>query len=345
MNFLESRWRIILICAAAGFLYGCFNFISGRIHPPGCSFVELRPQVALLMFVGIIYGPVAGFVVGCTGDSMGYALQGLGFFHAWNWSIGNGFIGMIPGMARFWSIHEVRSGRDFQVILLLVFLASSLPIVFAASLDTLCSRISFIESAYTLILPAFITDAIFSLLLVPVMLLLFRKMVVTIELRIMLITTYPLILAVLLTYGVSNWSTLREDMSDATLIRDFYNIGILSLCVLTVGLAASTFLTRRITRPVVSLTTAARSIADGNYEPSEDLREAACRDDEMGQLAGVFEQMKHEVYSREQRLKQEVRELKIEIDRSRQRDEVEKITGTDYFKNLREKASRLRNRE
>ncbi len=345
MNFLTPKWRIILVCAVSGVLYGCFNFISGRIHPPGCSFVELRPQVALPIFVGIVHGPVCGFVVGCFGDSFGYALQGLGVFHAWNWSIGNGFIGMIPGLARYWSIREVRSGRDFQLILLLIFLASSLPIVFAASLDTLRSQIGFMEITYTLILPAFITDAIFGLLLVPAMLLLFRKMTVTIETRIMLVTTYPLILAVLLTYGASNWSALREEMSDAVLIRDFYNIGILSLCVLTVGLAASTFLTRRITRPVVSLTTAALSIAKGDYQPSDDLGEIVSRNDEMGQLAGVFEQMRHEVDSREQRLKQEVRELKIEIDKSRQSAEVKKITGTDYFKNLRDKADKLRNQE
>jgi energy-coupling factor transport system substrate-specific component len=342
LSFLKSKWKILLICFAGAILYGCFNFISGRIHPPGCTFVELRPQVMLPMFIGIVYGPLAGFVVGCLGDSLGYGLQGLSLFHAWNWSVGNGFIGMIPGLARVWGIEKVRTGRDFQLILLLIFLASSLPIVFAASLDTLLSHISFIDSTYTLILPAFITDAIFGLLLVPAMLLLFRKMIVTIEMRIMLMTTYPLILAVLLTYMASNWSTLRESMSDTTLIRDFYNLGILSLCVLITGLIASTFLTRKITRPVVSLTDAAVSIANGDYHPSADLEETAARDDEMGQLAGVFEQMRHQVYSREQRLKQEVSELKIEIDKSKQSAEVKKITGTDYFKNLREKASKLR---
>ena len=101
MKPLKSEWKTILVCLVAGILYGCFNFISGCIHPPGCSFVELRPQVALPMFAGLVYGPIAGFVVGCLGDRTGYALQGLGIFHAWNWSIGNGFIGMIPGLARY----------------------------------------------------------------------------------------------------------------------------------------------------------------------------------------------------------------------------------------------------
>ncbi len=345
MIWLKSRWKTALVCLAAAILYGCFNFISGKIHPPGCSFVELRPQVVLPICMGLIYGPLAGFVVGAFGDRLGYAFQGLSIFHAWNWSIGNGFIGMIPGMARFWSIRQVRTGRDFQLVLMLIFLATSLPIVFAASLDTLFSKIDFVQTTYTLILPAFITDAIFGLLFVPVMLLVFRKMIITLELRIMLLTTYPLVLAVLFTYAAGNWSALGVNMSDLTLIRDFYNLGILSLSVLAVGLVTSTFLTRMITRPVVSLTVAAGSIAKGDYQHCGDLDEVVSREDEMGQLAKVFEQMRDEVYSREQRLKQEVRELKIEIDKSKQSAEVKKITGTDYFKQLREKASKLRSQE
>ncbi|MEJ2708535.1 MAG: cyclic nucleotide-binding domain-containing protein [Anaerolineales bacterium] len=49
-----------------------------------------------------------------------------------------------------------------------------------------------------------------------------------------------------------------------------------------------------------------------------------------------------EVYSREQRLKQEVAELKIEIDQVKQDRQVAEITETEYFYQLREKARQLR---
>lgn len=62
----------------------------------------------------------------------------------------------------------------------------------------------------------------------------------------------------------------------------------------------------------------------------------------MGQLARVFQRMALEVYAREQRLKQQVQELRIEIDRTRQAQQVDQITGTDYFKTLRRKAQDLR---
>lgn len=330
------------ICLILGAFYGGFNALSGAFHPPGCSFVELRPQVALPMFAGIIYGPLAGFFVGCLGDRLGYAMTGMSVAYAWNWSIGNGFIGMIPGFVRYLGIGKIKSCREFQIMLVLVVLASFLPIVFAASLDAAISGVSFHDSIYTLILPAFITDAIFGLILVPAMLAAVRKMLITIETRIMLMTSYPLIFAVLLTYAFSNWSTFRDNLSDALLIRSFYNLGILSLLVLITGLAAATFLARRITSPVVCVTNAAGAIAKGDYEPAAGLREMALRDDEMGQLAVVFQDMVQKVYDREQQLKEQVCELKIEIDRNKQSREVARITETDYFKCLRQKAKKLR---
>lgn len=338
----KSRLGVGFICLALGGLYGVFNAISGAFHPPGCSFVELRPQVALPMFAGIVYGPLAGFLVGCLGDRVGYALTGLSIAHAWNWSIGNGFIGMIPGFVRFLGIGTIRSCREYQIMLLLVVLASLLPIAFAASLDTVLSGVNLEESIYSLILPAFITDAMFGLLFVPAMLVAVRKMLVTIETRIMLTTTYPLIFSVLLTFGFSNWTDFGKDMSDALLIHSFYNLGILSLLVLMAGLATATFLANRLTRPVVCVTDAAGCIAKGDYEPSPALKELTSRNDEMGQLANVFEDMMQKVYDREKELKEQVCELKIEIDRTRQTQEVARITGTEYFKCLREKAKKLR---
>ena len=62
----------------------------------------------------------------------------------------------------------------------------------------------------------------------------------------------------------------------------------------------------------------------------------------LGQLARVFQQMIREVYAREQRLQQQVQELRIEVDKARQTQQVSKITGTDYFQQLRGKANNLR---
>ena len=89
------------------------------------------------------------------------------------------------------------------------------------------------------------------------------------------------------------------------------------------------------------VTAAAVAVEAGVYEP-ESLDQVAKRTDELGQLARVFQRMVREVYTREQRLKQQVAELRIEIDEVKQARQVAEITGTDYFRELRKKAGKLR---
>jgi len=86
---------------------------------------------------------------------------------------------------------------------------------------------------------------------------------------------------------------------------------------------------------------AAADVETGRFE-SRQLDGVAGRDDALGQLARVFQRMAAEVRSREDRLKQEVRQLRIEIDDARAARQVAEITQTEYFQDLQAKASKLR---
>ncbi len=94
-------------------------------------------------------------------------------------------------------------------------------------------------------------------------------------------------------------------------------------------------------RTVAHLTDAAAAVEAEIFAP-ESLAEVAARSDDLGQLARVFQHMAREVYAREQRLKQQVAELRIEVDKARKTQQVSQITGTDYFKQLRGQARDLR---
>ncbi len=85
----------------------------------------------------------------------------------------------------------------------------------------------------------------------------------------------------------------------------------------------------------------AAAVEEGRFEP-ESLDAVALRTDALGQLARVFQRMAREVRAREERLQQQVEELRIEIDEARQAHKVAEITDTDYFKGLREQAADLR---
>lgn len=92
---------------------------------------------------------------------------------------------------------------------------------------------------------------------------------------------------------------------------------------------------------VERLTAVAASVETGAYETAG-LEVVARRTDPLGQLARVFRRMVQEVQAREERLKQEVRELRIEIDQTRQAQKVAEITESDYFRSLRSQADSLR---
>lgn len=86
---------------------------------------------------------------------------------------------------------------------------------------------------------------------------------------------------------------------------------------------------------------AAETLEAGAFDPAP-LAEVAGRDDALGTLARSFSRMAAEVRAREDRLQREVQDLRIEIDLARQAQRVEEITSTDYFRELRGRASELR---
>lgn len=86
---------------------------------------------------------------------------------------------------------------------------------------------------------------------------------------------------------------------------------------------------------------AATALEAGAFEPAS-LAAVAERSDALGLLARSFARMAGEVRAREERLRAEVAELRIEIDEARQARRVEEITSSDYFQDLRGRASELR---
>lgn len=93
-----------------------------------------------------------------------------------------------------------------------------------------------------------------------------------------------------------------------------------------------------------------RQIARGDYsqiavdqainETHEDRQ--AADEHKAGQLLSAFFKMVQEVKAREEQLKQEVRKLTLEIDEARRRQQVQEVTGTEFYAHLKAEAARLR---
>jgi CheY-like chemotaxis protein len=96
-------------------------------------------------------------------------------------------------------------------------------------------------------------------------------------------------------------------------------------------------------RQVEAVTAAAAAVEAGAFREAQ-LEEVAGRPDALGRLARVFRQMAHEVRAREERLQQQVRQLRVQVDEARKARQVAEITETGYFQELQQKAALLRKR-
>jgi len=92
---------------------------------------------------------------------------------------------------------------------------------------------------------------------------------------------------------------------------------------------------------VERVTDAASALEENRFDPAM-LQAVAVREDALGILARSFARMAGEVRAREERLRREVAELRIEIDETKQAQRVAEITGSDYFQDLRGRAAELR---
>ncbi len=101
MNFERSTlWevnsRTIVYAAIGAALYGIL--LVAQVPIPGTT-VSVRPAFALVPFFGYAFGPVVGFFTGLVGNAVGDQISGWGLLTSWNWSIANGLVGLIAGLA------------------------------------------------------------------------------------------------------------------------------------------------------------------------------------------------------------------------------------------------------
>src|SRR3954465_6146882 len=92
----EVNSRTIVYAAIGAALYGIL--LVAQIPIPG-STVSIRPAFAIVPFFGYAFGPVVGFFTGLVGNAIGDQISGWGALTSWNWSLANGLVGLIAGLA------------------------------------------------------------------------------------------------------------------------------------------------------------------------------------------------------------------------------------------------------
>jgi len=107
-------------------------------------------------------------------------------------------------------------------------------------------------------------------------------------------------------------------------------------------LASVLVISNRIAAPIRSLSNVAVRIGEGQYDLADQIK--AWTRDEVSTLTEIFNLMVEKVREREEKLKKQVAALQIIIDRTKQKEQVKAITDTDFFQELQDKASEMRQR-
>jgi energy-coupling factor transport system substrate-specific component len=167
-NLWEVSSRTIVYAAIGAALYGIL--LVAQVPIPG-STVSIRPAFALVPFFGYAFGPVVGFFVGLVGNAIGDQISGWGALTSWNWSIANGLVGLIAGLAplylaRWATSREVRDraigGAVAGAIAVIVGFLFTFTDVIIQSGNT-------VGASWSLYLTVIVSDLIATIILVPIL--------------------------------------------------------------------------------------------------------------------------------------------------------------------------------
>ena len=167
----RQRWIITIVAAAAGAaLYGVSIYLTAVLDIPGADNVQVRPGVAIPVVCGALFGPLAGFVAGFAGNFATDWLLGWGFWPFWY--IGNGIMGLAGGIYRGTNPNFARLSTAASVTSRAVagiFIGMSI-----ASISELWdTQSSWSDVVYVNFLPAFLSNTVNVVILVPIILLIY----------------------------------------------------------------------------------------------------------------------------------------------------------------------------
>lgn len=157
--------REVVYGAIGAALYGVLSWVTNVVPLPAAGNVTFRPAVAVLVFFGVAFGPWAGLIAGLVGNTLGDAISGWGFF--WNWSVGNGLMGMIPGLA-MGMIASYNKPRDIGVAVGFGLLGIAVGMLFASLSEMFVGGIDMSTALVGYFTPAFLGNAVVTVVLLPI---------------------------------------------------------------------------------------------------------------------------------------------------------------------------------
>jgi len=170
----NSTWefgtRQVVYGAIGAALYGVFSWATNIFPLPAAGNVTFRPAVAVLIFFGVAYGPIVGLLAGFIGNTIGDGLSGWGFY--WNWSLGNGLMGMVPGLISA-AINDFKAQSNIMKAVGWGVLGIAVGMLFASLTEMFTSGIDITTAVGGYFVPAFIGNLVVVAILLPILMIAF----------------------------------------------------------------------------------------------------------------------------------------------------------------------------
>lgn len=166
--------RQVVYGAIGAALYGVLSWATNVFPLPAAGNISFRPAVAVLIFFGVAYGPWVGLLAGLIGNTLGDALTGWGLY--WNWSVGNGLMGFVPGLAMA-MIHDFRNKRDIGIAIGFGIVGIIVGMLFASLTEIMVGGIDLSTALVGYATPAIIGNVIVTIILLPILMVAFQAVV------------------------------------------------------------------------------------------------------------------------------------------------------------------------
>ena len=292
---LKDRWRRILTTAGIVAVYALSNYFL-RVHLPGVSNVDLRPQIVLLFVVGYVYGPWYGFAAGFAGNFCTDILLGFGLRYLPSWTVGNGLIGALICFYPYRKCTRLeRIGQMVWLVLCLIFV-NIVSLAYAAGMESLLDGdLPLSVNFRYFYVPALLSNVLASLILFPLILLGLGYLKRNFPIKLAMVNYY--LTVVLL---VVSWATFIpayqelpaflaspgiETTHGNALVDTFNHWSLLLVGLLIFSFVVSGWISRVVVTPLKRLEQTVLAVLRGEPSSAKQLASLAGREDEVGILS------------------------------------------------------------
>jgi uncharacterized membrane protein len=331
------------ILATAGIIaaYALLNHYL-RMHLPGVSNVDLRPQIVLIFVAGYLFGPCYGFLAGFAGNFCTDILFGYGFRYLPSWTVGNGLIGALIGFFPYRKAGPLdRIGQMVWLVVMLI-LVNILSLSYAAGMESLLDEHlpSAINFRY-FYMPALLSNIMGTLILFPVILLGLERLKLNYTIKLSLAVYYLTVVLLMASWIALNptyqyipslFTSDKMSLEQGNALVDAFSYWSSLLVILLIfSFVVSGWMSKAIISPLKHLEDAVLGVLKGEPSSSQMLAGLATRKDEVGILSYTVQLLSEEFWETQKLSRHELEKNMRFIDAQDSGTDILVVTLMSFF--------------